>query len=123
MEIDDGVSGVVVVGVGRLVLPRRILRERAPVPCTSCGYCRPCPSGVNIPRNLELYNDCVMYDDPAIPRAVYNRFVPEGERAAACTACRECEAKCPQGIAISECLVEVDAVLAKGRAPSASRRA
>ena len=96
---------------------RQVLKDRAAVPCTQCGYCRPCPSGVNIPRNFELYNDCVIYDDPAIPRAVYARFMPEGERASACTACRECEEKCPQRIAISELMPEVHAVLGQGRAP------
>jgi len=99
---------------------RKILRDRAPIPCTQCGYCRPCPSGVNIPRCLELYNDAVMYEDVAFPRAIYARFVPEGERAAVCTQCRECESKCPQSIAISECLTEVDAVLSKGQAPRRS---
>ena len=99
---------------------RRILKDRAPIPCTQCGYCRPCPSGVNIPRCLDLYNDAVMYEDLAIPRAIYTRFVPEGERAAACTKCRECESKCPQTIAVSECLAEVDAVLGKGLPPRKS---
>jgi hypothetical protein len=96
---------------------RKILRERAPVPCTQCGYCRPCPSGVNIPRCLGLYNDAIMYDDLDFPRGIYARFVPEGERAAACTQCRECEPKCPQAIAISECLAEVDAVLGRDQEP------
>jgi uncharacterized protein len=96
---------------------RKILHERAPIPCTQCGYCRPCPSGVNIPRCLGLYNDAIMYDDLDFPRGIYARFVPEGERASACTACRECEAKCPQAIAISECMPEVDAVLGKGSPP------
>lgn len=96
---------------------RKVLLESAPIPCTQCGYCRPCPSGVNIPRNLALYNECIMYDDPAIPRLIYARFLTEGERAGACTACRQCEEKCPQGIAISECMPEVDAVLGKGQAP------
>jgi predicted aldo/keto reductase-like oxidoreductase len=101
---------------------RKVLRERAAIPCTQCGYCRPCPSGVNIPRNFELYNDCVIYDDPAIPRAIYARFMPEGERASACTACRECEEKCPQRIAISELMPEVHAVLGKGQAPGLAGR-
>lgn len=99
---------------------KRVLKERAAVPCTQCGYCRPCPSGVNIPRNFELYNDCVIYDDPAIPRAVYARFMPEGERASACTACGTCEEKCPQRIAIGRLMPEVDAVLGQGRAPRRS---
>jgi predicted aldo/keto reductase-like oxidoreductase len=101
---------------------RKILRERAPIPCTQCGYCAPCPNGVNIPRNFELYNDCVIYDDPAIPRAVYARFMPAGERASACAGCRACEEKCPQRIAISECLPEVHAVLGKSQAPKPSAR-
>jgi predicted aldo/keto reductase-like oxidoreductase len=96
---------------------RKSLLERAPLPCTQCGYCLPCPSGVNIPRNLALYNDCIVYDDPAIPRALYNRFVPEGERAGACTGCRTCEEKCPQGIAIGNCMPEVHAVLGQGQSP------
>jgi uncharacterized protein len=96
---------------------RKILLERAPIPCTQCGYCRPCPHGVNIPRCLGLYNDAVMYEDLDFPRGIYARFVPEGERASACTACRECEAKCPQAIAVSEWMPEVDAVLGRGRPP------
>jgi predicted aldo/keto reductase-like oxidoreductase len=102
---------------GLVARAREVLRERAPIPCTQCGYCLPCPSGVNIPRNFMLYNDCVIYDDPAIPRAVYGRFLPEGERASACTACRTCEEKCPQGIVISERLPEVHSVLGLKRPP------
>ena len=100
---------------------RQILRDRAPIPCTQCGYCQPCPSGVNIPRCLGLYNDAVMYEDVAFPRAIYSRFVPEGERAAACAQCRECESKCPQNIEISECLTEVDNALGKGQEPKPRR--
>ncbi len=103
--------------LGTIERARKIFLERAPIPCTQCGYCQPCPSGVNTPRNLELYNDCIVYDDPAVPRAVYSRFLPEGERASACTGCRECEEKCPQGIAVSEWMPEVHAVLGQNQAP------
>jgi predicted aldo/keto reductase-like oxidoreductase len=113
----SGIGTLSAVDRGFFERARKILRERAAIPCTQCGYCRPCPSGVNIPRNFELYNDCVIYGDPAIPRAIYARFMPEGERASACTACRECEEKCPQRIAISEGLPEVHAVLGQGQAP------
>jgi predicted aldo/keto reductase-like oxidoreductase len=118
----SGIGSLDAGGLGLIERARKILLERAPIPCTQCGYCRPCPSGVNIPRNLELYNDCVVYDDPAIPRAVYSKFMPEGERASACTACRACEEKCPQGIAVSECMTEVHAVLGQGRSPKRHKR-
>jgi uncharacterized protein len=83
-------------------------RELSPVPCTACRYCLPCPSGVAIPRMLELYNSgSVLGAGPLGLNRVLYSMVPEGERASACTACRECEAKCPQGIEISEWMPRV----------------
>jgi len=43
----------------------------------------------------------------------YQRFMTETERAGACTACRACEAKCPQQIPISEWMPKVAAALGK----------
>jgi len=94
---------------------REKFKERAAIPCTKCGYCMPCPSGVNIPRNFELYNDAVMYDDPGAPRMTYTRFFDEKERANVCIQCRICEEKCPQKIVISELLSQVHAVLGEGK--------
>jgi predicted aldo/keto reductase-like oxidoreductase len=86
---------------------RAAYRERAAIPCTKCDYCLPCPHGVNIPRNFELYNDAAIHEDPTTPRFVYGRFLGESERASACAACRECEEKCPQAIPISEWMPKV----------------
>ena len=79
----------------------------ASVPCTKCGYCMPCPNGVDIPRNLELYNEAVMYGNPNLSRALYSWHMPEELRAGACIACRECEELCPQQIEISEWMPKV----------------
>ncbi len=113
----SGTGALGAADLGLIEGARKVLRERAAIPCTGCGYCQPCPSGVNIPRNFALYNDSIIYDDPAIPRAIYARFLPEGERAGACAACRACEEKCPQGIAVSELMPEVHAVLGQNRSP------
>ncbi len=72
------------------------------IPCTKCAYCMPCPNGVNIPRNFELYNQAVAYNTESLSKALYNYHMPEAERAGACIACRECEEKCPQQIEISD---------------------
>jgi len=90
---------------------RAIFRGRAAIPCTKCGYCMPCPNGVDIPRNIELYNDGAMYEDLSIPRVIYERILAEKERAAACLQCRTCEEKCPQNIAISESMPIIRAAL------------
>ncbi len=89
--------------------------ERTAIPCTNCGYCLPCPNGVNIPGNFELLNYGVMYDGMRSSCFRYQRFFPEDERASACTGCDECEEKCPQGIDISELMPRVHATLAEGK--------
>jgi predicted aldo/keto reductase-like oxidoreductase len=89
--------------------------ELCPIPCTKCGYCMPCPNGVNIPRNLNLYNQGMMYDKPDHSREAYTQWFPEPERADKCIQCRECEEKCPQSIPISEWMPIVHAVLGDGQ--------
>ena len=73
------------------------------VPCTRCGYCMPCPEGVDIPRNIQLYSDALTFsgNQRVLNRNIYRGLPPEA-RATACVACCECEEKCPQAIPISE---------------------
>jgi uncharacterized protein len=94
--------------VGRV---RDIYRELGPIPCTACRYCMPCPQGVAIPNILALYNDGHMYGDASRQRVVY-AWIDEEERADRCTACGECEEKCPQGIAVSDWMEKAQALLA-----------
>jgi hypothetical protein len=90
--------------------------ELCPVPCTDCKYCLPCPSGVNIPRVLEIYNDSLMYGAEERGRMVYERFVNEDERANWCTECGECLEKCPQQIEIPEWLARAHQLLCQPEA-------
>jgi predicted aldo/keto reductase-like oxidoreductase len=77
------------------------------IPCTKCGYCMPCPNGVDIPRNFELYNQAAVYGNENLTKNLYSWHMPEEERASACIACGECEAKCPQQIEISDWMCRV----------------
>ena len=94
-----------------VVRVRDLYRELSPIPCTACRYCMPCPQGVNIPDILELYNDAHMFGDASRQRFFYT-WLEEGERADRCTACGECEDKCPQGIAVSGWMEKAQAFLA-----------
>jgi len=80
----------------------------APVPCTKCGYCMPCPNGVDIPGVFEVYNNGVVFKGSSLGlcKALY-KMIPEPARADKCIACGDCEEKCPQHIAISEQMPKV----------------
>jgi len=95
---------------GMLEEIRAAYLELRPIPCTECGYCQPCPSGVAIPRIFALHNQSVMYDDPARARAGY-RMTKEEQRADRCTECGQCEEACPQGISIIRWLQDAHALL------------
>ncbi|MFP4394589.1 MAG: aldo/keto reductase [Anaerolineales bacterium] len=84
---------------------RATYEELAPIPCTGCEYCLPCPNDVNIPRVFKLYNEAMMYDDLEGARRGY-QWLKEEQRANACVACGACEEQCPQGIEIIEWLAK-----------------
>lgn len=90
---------------------RDTLRRRIKVPCTTCGYCMPCPAGVNIPRIFSIYNDRFIYGDPRFPHRIYTITMNAAELGSNCTRCGECEKHCPQQISIIEALVECHRVL------------
>ncbi|MDR1042023.1 MAG: aldo/keto reductase [Deltaproteobacteria bacterium] len=84
-------------------------RSRLKAPCTSCAYCMPCPSGVNIPKNIENVNDYYIFDSNEArerSKVFYRMMVGGGESAALCTECGECLEKCPQHLEIPRLLKE-----------------
>ncbi len=89
--------------IGRV---RDQLRQRIKVPCTCCGYCLPCPAGVNIPKIFSIYNDCFIYGDQRFPQRIYSIAMNASARADNCTGCGQCEAVCPQQIPIIDRLAE-----------------
>ena len=74
-------------------------KKTGAVPCTGCRYCSPCPNGVDIPRNLALYNQTKAQNSAGSAGMVYDAM-PEAERASNCVACGLCKTRCPQKIDI-----------------------
>ena len=106
-----GVSGVGTLSDDEAALVARLVAafdELSPIPCTKCGYCMPCPHGIDIPLNFELHNNAVVHGGASrgLNTNLY-RGMPQETRAESCIACRECEEKCPQGIEISARMPEV----------------
>jgi hypothetical protein len=94
---------------------RKEYEKKVAIACTQCGYCMPCPNSLDIPQNMQLYNQGLMYNELVFPRFVYFGRMAEDERAGACTGCKECEEKCPQGLPISEWMPRIHAVLGEGK--------
>jgi len=88
-----------------------IFRQRMKVPCTTCGYCMPCPAGVEIPKNFSMYNSFHMMGEKFhdATRFMYFAQVAESARASKCVKCGRCETHCPQHIAIMRELENVAA--------------
>lgn len=104
-------SGVDLLDDEERELVRRVrdkYRELSPIPCTKCGYCLPCPNGVNIPLNFELYNSATLFQGSSkvLCRNLYHGL-PASERAQACEECGTCEERCPQHLEIGKLLKSV----------------
>ena len=82
---------------------KEILQNRIKIDCTGCGYCLPCPSGVNIPVCFNMYNNYHMFQK----KDSYTIWLDPPERAGNCVACGRCVKLCPQGIAIPDELEKV----------------
>lgn len=87
---------------------KRTFKEKIKVNCTTCGYCLPCPVGVNIPGNFTFYNNLHMFGK----EEGYRLWLTEKQQASSCVECGECETHCPQGIEIREELKNVAAAFA-----------
>ena len=92
---------------------RLTYKGRKEIDCTQCGYCMPCPSGINIPANFEQLNHAYMFQDVKNSRMNYYMLLKEGERASNCTECGDCEKLCPQMVTIQKTLKKVSETFEK----------
>lgn len=78
------------------------INEKMKVGCTGCGYCMPCPKGVDIPGTFAAYNK--RYTDgkrKAVQEYLWCTALRKDSTAASnCIGCGKCEAHCPQQIEI-----------------------
>lgn len=80
--------------------------------CTSCRYCMPCPSGVDIPGCFSIWNEWSMYGGDRAEEA-YSKKKQEKAGPDMCVKCGKCEKVCPQGLKIREDLGRMAAELGK----------
>lgn len=78
------------------------INRKVKVDCTGCGYCMPCPKGVDIPAAFRCYN--TMYtENKQEGRREYLQCTAMRKNqslASLCVSCGACEKRCPQHIPI-----------------------
>ena len=85
------------------------INAKMKVGCTGCGYCMPCPKGVDIPGAFAAYN--LRYSEGKFS-GLREHFMCSAARldstaARNCIGCGKCESHCPQHIAIRQELKNV----------------
>ena len=84
------------------------INEGTKVGCTGCGYCQPCPKGVDIPGTFAAWNR--RYSEGKfwglVEYFMCTTLRPNGCAASNCVDCGKCEQHCPQGIPIRQKLKE-----------------
>ena len=91
------------------------IHKRGLLICTACGYCMPCPHGVDIAGNLRLLNQTTLLGLRDYSARVFTglRKRKNGDVSAlACKRCGECLAKCPNNVPITQRLAETAELLA-----------
>ena len=89
------------------------INARMKVGCTGCGYCMPCPKGVDIPGSFSAYNR--RYSEGWVA-AMKDYFMCTAMRkdtsgVSNCVECGKCEQHCPQHIPIRQELKAAGKVL------------
>jgi predicted aldo/keto reductase-like oxidoreductase len=83
------------------------------VGCTGCGYCMPCPKGVDIPGVFAAYNR--VYSEGKLSGMreylMCTTLRKTSTRASNCIGCGKCEKHCPQGIPIRQHLKDAQKTL------------
>ena len=95
-------------------LVKRVMRNSLKINCSTCGYCMPCPQGVNIPECLKIYNEKYLFEHKGFLNDSimdYYQYVGgimgSSGNAGKCNGCGKCLRKCPQKLDIVKELKKV----------------
>ncbi len=80
----------------------RLRKELGTRFCRQCGYCMPCPEGINIMFLITM--NSIIKRMP--PEAVIGWLSEHVKIADNCTDCGQCETKCPYNLPIRQCMRE-----------------
>ena len=110
--VQDNCTTAAAVSAGELGEPEqemlarvvKAINEKMKVGCTGCGYCMPCPKGVDIPGTFAAYNrrHTEGKGRALVEYAMCTAFRKTSAAASNCIGCGKCEQHCPQHINIRQ---------------------
>ncbi|HOX34720.1 MAG TPA: aldo/keto reductase [Methanoregulaceae archaeon] len=99
--------------IARIDKVRDIYRDLMKVACTGCGYCMPCPAGVDIPGCFADYNAASLFPRDRAGKFQYvgrhGGLMGEPSYAGLCRTCGKCAKACPQHLPIPALMKAVSA--------------
>ena len=114
-HVDEAVAAVTGFrphGRRRIQQLRKKILDRFEDFCTGCGYCLPCPKGIDVPRFMDAYNMRLLKGRD--PKHILDRlkwhWELEAKAARACALCGQCEERCTQHLPIRERLKAIAAL-------------
>ncbi|WMJ22265.1 aldo/keto reductase [Paludicola sp. MB14-C6] len=86
--------------------------------CTGCGYCQPCPKGIEIPKLFGAYTYHNVYGLNELAKKEFTAYCEgtddkKGALSSECINCGYCERKCPQKLKIRDLLKKVESALSQ----------
>ncbi len=104
--------------LSRIARVRDTYRTLMKIGCTGCGYCMPCPAGVDIPDCFALYNARYLFPKDRSPQFQYigrhGGLMGGVSYAGLCRDCGKCEKACPQHLPVRDRLRDVSREMEKG---------
>jgi predicted aldo/keto reductase-like oxidoreductase len=89
---------------------KEVYNELMKVDCTGCGYCMPCPTGVNIPFCFELYNQKYIFKDNQVGLDYIMHLGGSATKegyAGLCNGCGKCAKVCTQKLDVPSLIKDV----------------
>jgi predicted aldo/keto reductase-like oxidoreductase len=88
----------------------RLIGAREPR-CTSCGYCQPCPNGINLGSCLSYYNIYKYMKIPHAKKSFKEKQWEAGLCLDRCTLCGTCAKRCPNQLPLNDIIRDAQKLL------------
>lgn len=79
--------------------------------CTACGYCRPCPQGINVGAALSYYNLYKYMGMNEAKKAFNEKQWESGLALSKCTGCLQCQNRCPNNLPLDKILADAKKIM------------